>query len=183
MRKYFLGFWLELENGRKVELVDTPELAEELEQWAEKHDCRHEHKTLVRYRTRGGGEQIREQCDRCGEMVTQPRKRADVADIESLPFDKSDLSAEFRAALESERLDILKRHYELQEEAGGVAYRRYLKSAEWAEKRRRVLQRAGGLCEGCRENPAKDIHHLTYQHVYNEFLFELVALCRECQGA
>jgi len=28
--------------------------------------------------------------------------------------------------------------------------------------------------------PATEVHHLTYQHVGHEFLFELVAICREC---
>jgi hypothetical protein len=33
-------------------------------------------------------------------------------------------------------------------------YSEYLQSAEWASRRHRILQRTGGLCEGCRENSA-----------------------------
>jgi len=59
-------------------------------------------------------------------------------------------------------------------------YADYLKSQQWADKRDRVLRRANYHCEGCAQRPATDVHHLTYEHVTQEFLFELVALCREC---
>ena len=61
-------------------------------------------------------------------------------------------------------------------------YADYLKSEEWAARRAKVMQRAGHCCEGCREQPAIDVHHLSYEHVTQEFLFELVALCRDCHG-
>ncbi len=61
-------------------------------------------------------------------------------------------------------------------------YADYLRSAEWASRRERVMQRARGLCEGCRLLPAIDVHHLTYEHVTEEFLFELVALCGGCHA-
>lgn len=59
-------------------------------------------------------------------------------------------------------------------------YADYLKSEQWAIRRARVMERAGHRCEGCRERNAIDVHHLTYDHVTQEFLFELVALCRQC---
>jgi hypothetical protein len=60
-------------------------------------------------------------------------------------------------------------------------YADYLQSDAWLERRRLVLQRAHGICEGCRSAPASEIHHLSYQHVGHEFLWELVAICRECR--
>jgi 5-methylcytosine-specific restriction endonuclease McrA len=59
-------------------------------------------------------------------------------------------------------------------------YAEYLKSEEWALRRARVMERAHYRCEGCRERNAIDVHHLSYAHITQEFLFELVALCREC---
>lgn len=59
-------------------------------------------------------------------------------------------------------------------------YNRYLQSPQWRERRRLVFSRARGMCEGCREETATQVHHLTYAHVGNEFLFELVAVCDEC---
>lgn len=61
-------------------------------------------------------------------------------------------------------------------------YADYLKSAEWATRREKVMQRAGGVCEGCRCRPATEVHHLTYEHVTREFLFELVAICGDCHA-
>ena len=56
----------------------------------------------------------------------------------------------------------------------------YLKSPEWLIKKNKVLLRSQGICEGCRESEAMVVHHLTYEHIGDEFLFELVALCKEC---
>lgn len=59
-------------------------------------------------------------------------------------------------------------------------YGLYLRSQEWQDRRRLVLLRAQGICEGCRIAPAIDVHHRTYDNVGHEFLFELLALCRPC---
>lgn len=59
-------------------------------------------------------------------------------------------------------------------------YDAYLQSPEWAERRRRVLRRAGGICEGCLTNRATQVHHLTYARVRAEMLFDLVAICGDC---
>lgn len=59
-------------------------------------------------------------------------------------------------------------------------YTEYLNSSKWAEKRERVLKRAGYTCEGCGVNNADHAHHLTYEHAGNEFLFELRAVCAPC---
>lgn len=56
----------------------------------------------------------------------------------------------------------------------------YLNTNVWRAKRKLVMERAGGLCEGCRERRAKQVHHLTYEHWGHEFLWELVAICEEC---
>lgn len=61
-------------------------------------------------------------------------------------------------------------------------YAAYLQSEEWGRRREKVMQRAGGICEGCRDHVATEVHHLTYAHVTQEFLFELVAMCAECHA-
>jgi len=66
-------------------------------------------------------------------------------------------------------------------------YQAYLKSDVWAEKRKQVLSRANGKCEG--ENCGAivvndsllDIHHLNYNGVGgNEKISDLKALCYSC---
>ena len=59
-------------------------------------------------------------------------------------------------------------------------YLAYLESAGWKDRRSLVLLRSGWMCEGCGVRRARDVHHLSYAHLYDEFLFELVAVCRQC---
>ena len=59
-------------------------------------------------------------------------------------------------------------------------YDRYFRSDKWRDLRELVLQRAGGICEGCGRRRAIQVHHLTYQHAGAEFLWELRAICGSC---
>jgi 5-methylcytosine-specific restriction endonuclease McrA len=63
-----------------------------------------------------------------------------------------------------------------------ICYREYLASPEWQVRRQHVLERSRGVCEGCREQPASEVHHLTYDHVGEEFLWELEAVCDDCHS-
>ena len=62
-------------------------------------------------------------------------------------------------------------------------YAEYLKSERWSQKRNAVLIRDRFLCQGCLSNKATEVHHLTYSHVGNELLFQLVSVCRKCHLA
>src|SRR5262249_177304 len=59
-------------------------------------------------------------------------------------------------------------------------YDAYITSEKWRELRAAVMERCGGLCEGCRDSRATQVHHLTYGHFRHEFLWELAAVCRAC---
>lgn len=56
----------------------------------------------------------------------------------------------------------------------------YLKSKEWKTKRLLVLKRDNYVCQSCLKSKATEVHHLTYKHVFNEPLFELVSICNPC---
>jgi hypothetical protein len=60
------------------------------------------------------------------------------------------------------------------------SYQDYLSSPAWKHRRDLVLWRSRGICEGCQSSKATEVHHLTYEHVGEELLFELVAVCRAC---
>lgn len=77
-----------------------------------------------------------------------------------------------RAEVEAERRAEAERWW--------ARYNEHLASPEWQRLRRLVFERSHGLCEGCRVEVATQVHHLTYAHVGEEFLFELVAICRPC---
>ncbi|WP_124558728.1 HNH endonuclease [Pedobacter sp. KBW01] len=59
-------------------------------------------------------------------------------------------------------------------------YNEYLKTPEWKVKRDKVLKRDNYICQGCLENKATQVHHITYQNIYNEPLFDLVSVCDAC---
>jgi hypothetical protein len=67
-------------------------------------------------------------------------------------------------------------------EAFFTKYNAYLRTSAWRSLRHRVLQRARGICEACLIRRATQVHHTTYEHVFAEFAFELVAICDACHS-
>jgi len=61
-----------------------------------------------------------------------------------------------------------------------ATYNAYLKTPAWEKRRRLVFSRARGICEGCGEREATQVHHLSYEHVTRELLWELRAVCNGC---
>ncbi len=60
-------------------------------------------------------------------------------------------------------------------------YRTSLDSDAWQIKRKAVLKAAGYRCR-C-GNHATEVHHETYERVFNERLSDLTAMCRVCHQA
>lgn len=65
-----------------------------------------------------------------------------------------------------------------------MEYEKYLLSPEWDKKRRMRLyfnkNNFLGKCEVCGSNEATQCHHITYARLYNEWVFDLAALCSSC---
>jgi 5-methylcytosine-specific restriction endonuclease McrA len=61
-------------------------------------------------------------------------------------------------------------------------YNEYLATEEWRNLRQLVFRRDDGICQGCYAAPATQVHHLTYEHVCNEFLWELTSICDGCHA-
>jgi 5-methylcytosine-specific restriction endonuclease McrA len=59
-------------------------------------------------------------------------------------------------------------------------YDEHIKSIDWLNIRQRILQRDKNLCQACLINDAQEVHHLTYQNLGNEFMFELISVCKPC---
>lgn len=153
-----------------------------------KQECKHERQELRHGTNKGGHPVTRMQCLDCGLRVGNAWKAPPNA--EELPgFDDAmhDAYLATRKAA-NEKIDL--KYVEIQlrrwkaKEIGdsyySQAHNAYLASPEWRDQRQRVMERANGLCEGCRLAPAKEVHHLSYEHWGHEFLFELVALCGDC---
>lgn len=63
-----------------------------------------------------------------------------------------------------------------------IAYKSYLATDHWKNKRFAVLEQRGCKCEKCGEW-GNEIHHLTYENLWNEPLTDLQVLCGDCHDA
>ena len=144
--------------------------------------CQHEVSELRRRTTSAGHVRCFRQCLTCGgSMGTVPK--SNVPDFEQLEEWDEFLWQRY----EDERQRLLAQDQSRRESVEKARkaewwqwYDNYLNSPGWKNKRRLVLDRAQGVCEGCRDAPATDVHHMTYNNVGNEFLWELKAICRTC---
>lgn len=169
---------IDQDTGKELFLDATPELTADLEPL--NTPCSHSQKELRQKRNKGGALQYIDQCLRCGRSVGQFRKHSQVVDA---PLWDYTLEDKYSDSYKRERAAIIQKHVRIQRNRTvgfWKQYDEYLKSPDWIARREKVFERAKGLCEGCRAKKATQVHHLTYLHVYNEFLFELVAVCDEC---
>src|SRR6516162_3561540 len=129
--------------------------------------------------------QLRPQCCDCGKLLSAQLSHS-LATAHTPALDEE----RARVALENEqeardrawaaRRQEWQRERDEESEQWWDQYSAYLQTDEWRHRRTLVMGRAGGVCEGCQERRATQVHHLSYQHVTNEFLWELVAICDVC---
>lgn len=159
-------------------------MAAETELW----HCDHERMEYRTYTKANGVGVVVLQCLRCGAKPREVAKHsAEVANAIAArgplaPYDEAIAInwqagqerawRQRRAAYEAEKAE--------RDSDWWTRYHAHLASPEWQDRRRLVLKRAKHMCEGCGVAMASEIHHTTYDHMGNEFLFELVALCFAC---
>lgn len=125
------------------------------------------------------------QCLDCGNRVGQwiGKSHPDILKlVDRVPFDEDALTAFHQSRYQSYSI-AQQAHQEaaaIEEAERKVRYTAYLKTPAWQTRRDLVLRRANYICEGCGKNRATQVHHTTYDHICNEFLWELVAVCRSC---
>lgn len=59
-------------------------------------------------------------------------------------------------------------------------YRQYLRSDKWNARRRAALHRANYRCELCSRAKPLQVHHLTYERIFEERPEDLRAVCDRC---
>ena len=59
-------------------------------------------------------------------------------------------------------------------------YIQYLNSDEWKKIRSLVLKRDENKCQKCKIKDAEEVHHKTYDNLYNENLEDLISVCQKC---
>lgn len=156
-----------------------------LQQIRDWYHCDHEGRVEVRRRMLSNGvTALWEQCAHCGTGIRAVKKStySEAEQAAMPPFD--DQLQRERYDEMSEKLEACRARYDEAMVTGAsdrhAEYRAYLRSPAWQRLRVKVLRRARGLCEGCGEKRPVEVHHLTYEHIFEEFLFELVAVCSEC---
>jgi hypothetical protein len=168
------------DTGKSFSLDHTDELSNDLRTFYEAQ-CAHT-KTSVRRRPYGGGAiHFCQQCLECGRSIGTALKKT--KELENSPF--WDVTAEqiYTDHREATRLAVIQKHVRIQRDRlDGFKreYEKYLKTEAWALRRAMVLNRAAGICEGCLGRKATQVHHKTYAHIQDEFMFELIAVCDEC---
>jgi hypothetical protein len=161
------------------QLAHTLELEVDFRRWLEK-DCTHQDIKILRLLQKDGREVYRRQCPNCGLPDSTAIKRALIENIENVPDGELNRHMEYEEERRAEWAAIALKHYRVQNREDKLAYDQYLNSPKWRAKSQKVIKRAGGICEGCLERPATQAHHISYRHIYQEFLWELRAVCEPC---
>lgn len=123
------------------------------------------------------------QCLICGGLAGPAVKRSAVLHLDAIPVwdeameEKGKIAARRvyetrREELDQERLRV---KAEMREK-----YAAYLLTPEWKNRRRRVLERDGYTCKACGVERATQVHHKTYDHIFNEPLWDLESVCDAC---
>lgn len=61
------------------------------------------------------------------------------------------------------------------------AYKKYINSKEWYRKRERWLEQADYECQWCSRRRCRlQVHHLTYERLFNERDDDVIVLCSTC---
>ena len=62
-------------------------------------------------------------------------------------------------------------------------YSKYLTSKDWKKKRQQALAHYGSSCVLCDSDTGLNVHHRTYNRIYDESMSDLIVLCRDCHAA
>jgi hypothetical protein len=118
---------------------------------------------------------LNKQCLNCGEKDSKAYK-IDKNNFHLLPKFDEDLLNCFYANQRNEYIEKI----EIEKNVWFSNYSIYLNSEKWKNKRILVLKRDKFICKACENRTATEVHHLTYKHLFNEPLFDLVSICNAC---
>lgn len=153
---------------------------------SKKHDegrcTTHPEKELRKLITSNQAIQIRPQCLICGLPAGPTRKKAEFTEeqLAGLPLWDKEIASRHQAERSAAYTRLKESEENRLRQVWFSEYNKYLRSPEWRQKRDLALKRDGFWCQGCHQQKATQAHHLTYEHVFQEFLFELISVCDDC---
>lgn len=156
------------------------------------YSCSHDQGKVLRWRTLSNHARVLTyQCSVCGRALDSVKKA-------TIPAAEWDSIQEWDVALEQSYQDANSRAWEKYrinwrdriaaeaadaEQAIRARYAAYLQSPQWRYRRSLRLTLDNHQCQA-RLNEcagrANEVHHLTYAHIGNEPLFDLVSVCSSC---
>ena len=139
--------------------------------------CPHK-RTELRYKLCSNGKKLLcTQCLDCGQRAGKdwlPQDRVNMKEVQ--PFDAA---LEEQGAKQQQAIWAAKRERESVQRH--LDYERYIQdSDDWQMIRTKVMRRDNYLCQACLEEPATQVHHKSYAHLYDEWMWELVSVCQPC---
>ncbi len=174
--------WGTAGDGSSVRLSEDAELRDDYAAWLALA-CAHPQQFTGKTINAGGVDVFKRYCRTCGIATTQslPHRTIEGTTVSLIDAVKREALIDAYTKQRRDALDeIANRAADRTQPDRRADYTAYLNSPEWRELRASVMDRCSGLCEGCRKQPAIDVHHLSYRNLRREFLFELVGLCRAC---
>jgi 5-methylcytosine-specific restriction endonuclease McrA len=111
-----------------------------------------------------------------------PSRNFSRTEIGALPLWNRDIETAYSKRKWAELSSLNKAEKDKEDKAWWDRYEAHRQSPKWKALRKKVIERAQGICEGCGHNRATQAHHLTYDRVCDEMLFDLVAVCESCHS-
>lgn len=138
-------------------------------------ECLSHNMQFVKFTRQDGIQNLRRQCLCCGEL-SMDLKKSLVENFDDLQEFNNDL----RYLKDKFYKQVIIGLDKIKNDEAWDKYNEYLNSEKWKVKRKKVLERDNYLCQACLTNKAEQIHHLTYNNIYDEPLYELISVCKRC---
>ncbi|MDE1484738.1 HNH endonuclease [Xenorhabdus bovienii] len=160
------------------------ERARKLDEIYKKYDyCEHKDTELRKRAFKNNSIHYVSQCMSCGVQVESFKKSTALKNNPNQKLFDEDIKLNWESQREQKINAVIKIYGEEKQKTKDKFwgwYSIYLKSSTWRDKRELVLRRDNYTCQGCLRKKATQVHHLTYENVGDELLFELVSLCDSC---
>lgn len=144
--------------------------------------CECRDRKVVRRVLGNGAKRYERQCQECGKSQAVAETKLTWTDKASAQAFEQSIADAYNKKRNEFYENQRKLCAELQQQKNAewwAWYSEYLESDRWAKKRVKVIER-DVTCRACLSAPAKQAHHLTYDHVGDEPLFDLVGVCVRC---
>lgn len=145
--------------------------------------CKCEFTFWARKKCRNGVMNYGHWCMDCGRW--ERKSKAEVPpeiSLDALPLWNSKKQEKYwaeRHEFHARRQEEIQEQNRLAQEERESAYAEYLKTERWQIKRAAVLKR-DPICKACGVRKSQQAHHLTYDRIGDEPLFDLIGVCIPC---